>query len=128
MCYDPATKICGNNTIESGEACDDGAQTGQPGHCGPVCDPSYPAGLCVKDDNATSGSVCNCNNVSCGDSVVSQTCNPATTLAGDGEKCDLGANNGVPGSNCNQWCSGRCGNGGTPDPGESCDKRETIIF
>jgi hypothetical protein len=85
MCYDPATKICGNNTIESGEACDDGAQTGQPGHCGPVCDPSYPAGLCVKDDNATSGSVCNCNNVSCGDSVVSQTCNPATTLAGDGE-------------------------------------------
>ncbi len=121
MCYDPATRICGNNTIESGEACDDGAQTGTPGHCGPLCDPSYPAGLCVKDDNAFADAVCNCNNVSCGDSVTSQTCNPATTLAGDGEKCDEGPGNNGPTGGCNTWCSGTCGNGGPLDPGETCD-------
>ncbi len=126
-CIANATRVCGDNSVQTGELCDDGAQTGQSGHCGPLCDNGSLVtnnGTCMRD-NRSYDACKSCNNVSCGDSIVSQTCNNSTPALGDGEKCDEGAGNNGPTGGCNTWCSGICGNGGPGiplDPGETCDE------
>jgi hypothetical protein len=103
---------CGDGVVTNGtaEICDDGAaHNGQPGYCGPG--PTQPIEKYGVEDGCTS-----CGNVSCGDGIVSSSCNTAQPSVGK-EICDPG-NPATP--NCNKWCTGICGNK-NQEPGEFCD-------
>jgi cysteine-rich repeat protein len=123
-CQAPPAAVCGNNTVEVGEACDGGNTTPCDG-CSATCQIEA-CGNNVKecdelcdDGNLTDGDGCdsNCTPTGCGNGVVTSP-----------EACDDGALNGTPASNCTVGCTiagpARCGNNRI-DPGETCDDNNT---
>ena len=118
--------VCGNGEQEPGEACDDGAQNGEPGLCNRSCSGLVPLGCgngVVEDGEACDDGVANsdtradacrtdCSAARCGDGVRDA-----------GEVCDDGAQNGQP-NRCATTCQGLtpsvCGNG-VSEAGETCD-------
>ncbi|MFH0873733.1 MAG: IPT/TIG domain-containing protein, partial [Candidatus Komeilibacteria bacterium] len=120
LCLSKVNQICGDTLVTGAETCDDGPYTGQDGYCGPLEYSMYPGAKGIRDNAASwvTMSICNdCSKVVCGDGKKSGTCNPAYPSSKK-ETCDWGD----PATrNCNKWCTGICGNGGTPDPGETCD-------
>lgn len=115
---------CGNDTVERGEACDDGNTVGGDG-CSADCTSDETCGnrtvelaeIC-DDGNSDNGDGCSAgcdSDESCGNDI---------TDFGVGEVCDDG--NSTPGDGCNETCTSNetCGNG-TTDPGEECDDENT---
>ncbi len=102
------TPECGNNAVETGEACDDGANNGQYGYCQADC----------------SG-----QGFYCGDGV---TTDPPEVCDGNSQNCTT--QDGYSGTqNCSQACDGwevcltteSCGDGLTNGP-EQCDDGNTV--
>jgi hypothetical protein len=72
---------CGDKSVDVGEGCDDGVNSGMPGSCTIDCKGYVPL-------------------PSCGDNKVDA-----------GEQCDNGASNGTTGNACDAHCKYACGNG-----------------
>jgi hypothetical protein len=72
---------CGDKSVDVGEGCDDGVNSGMPGSCTTDCKSYVPL-------------------PSCGDNKVDA-----------GEQCDNGAANGTVGNACDSHCKYACGNG-----------------
>jgi cysteine-rich repeat protein len=114
----PAAPICGNGTVDDGEACDDGNVLDGDG-CSSVCtieamcgNGTVDAGEGCDDGNTTNGDGCSavCRvEPRCGDGNLDL-----------GEECDDG--NNLDGDGCSATCAlqSYCGDGNL-DPGEECD-------
>jgi cysteine-rich repeat protein len=114
------TAVCGNNTVEDGEECDDGNTTPGDG-CDSSCDlePFCGNGVEDADEQCDDGNTlpgdgcapdCTLEAVTCGDGIKSE-----------GEECDDG--NTTPGDGCDAFCrieTNTCGNGSI-DGAEECD-------
>lgn len=126
--------VCGNNTIETGEACDDGNTNNGDG-CSNIClNEGSSAGPFCGNDQIEIGEDCDDNNTKTGDGCSDRclwegqpaasangSCGNATTDVG--EQCDDG--NTTPGDGCSDRClyegvSLTCGNN-TVEAGEACD-------
>jgi fibro-slime domain-containing protein len=82
---------CGDKSVDAGEGCDDGVNSGLPGSCTTDCKMYVPV-------------------PSCGDGTIQAP-----------EQCDDGsAVNGTTASKCDIHCKYKCGDGFV-DPGEACD-------
>ena len=107
--------LCGDGTLDSGEACDDGND-----ETGDGCRPDCTVELCgdgitdpgeeCDDGNDEPGDGCrvDCTVEICGDGIPDP-----------GEECDDG--NDEPGDGCRGDCTVEICGDGIPDPGEECD-------
>jgi cysteine-rich repeat protein len=123
---------CGDGRLNAGEQCDPGK----------ACVGGDRVGaLCLRDDNCTGGGRCVVNLVGtgCSDRCLALGSGSVTTpgedsqcgngSVGAGETCDDG--NLTAGDGCSLECLHEgsravvaiCGNGGSPEPGESCERR-----
>lgn len=104
----PPVVACGNNQVESGEECDNGASNGA---------------LCA----APYGGSCNYCSTECKAVTLTDGRCGDGTVDSPYETCDEGALNGTS-NHCNSACSGQtpplCGNG-TIESGEQCDDANT---
>ncbi|AKF09359.1 Microbial collagenase secreted protein [Sandaracinus amylolyticus] len=120
----PYMVMCGNGVVETGEACDSGANNGQYGHCNAGC-----TGLGPRcGDSATNGpEQCDDGNASNADACLS-SCQLAT--CGDGEvrtgseQCDDGNTSSTDA--CIMCQSARCGDGYVRTGTEQCDDGNTV--
>ena len=116
------TNMCGNRTLDAGEACDDGNRVDDDG-CDASCLPSgcgngtLDAGEACDDGNHSDNDACasNCALNLCGDLLTNaavEACDDGNVVSGDG--CD---------ANCTPT---RCGNG-VATTGEECDDGNPLI-
>lgn len=145
---------CGDGVKDADEACDDGDDNGDDRACTPVCTVNVCGdGYALADveacddgnDEVTDGCIA-CEVAWCGDGHVYKNvescdgagesadcdadcskaaCGDGAVNAAAGEKCDLGAMNGLYGGACNKTCDGpgpACGDGAIDPPDEVCDE------
>ncbi len=118
---------CGDKSLDAGEGCDDGVNSGKPGSCTIDCKSYVPLASC-GDTIVQAPEVCDHGNKN---GAVGDTCDIHCRLAcGDGikdpgEACDNGVNDGSYGT-CKMDCSlaPHCGDGMTNGP-EKCDNGAT---
>ncbi len=127
----PGDPVCGNEVVESGEACDDGNNESGDG-CSATCqNESTTCGNGDVDD----GEECDDGNTESGDGCSATCTNEGTPSCGDGieqagEECDDGNNDS--GDGCSATCAienipAMCGNG-IPEEDEECDDANAIAF
>jgi cysteine-rich repeat protein len=119
-CGDGATAVCGDGTVDPGEACDDGNLVNEDG-CTSACtaprcgDGFVQAGEECDDGNAIGFDACtnDCRLPRCGDGILQS-----------GETCDDG--NAEAHDGCTNACSAaRCGDGIVQSGVEACDDGNT---
>jgi fibro-slime domain-containing protein len=122
-CGTDCQPLCGNATVDTGEACDDGANTGAYGRCAPGCVDGPGCGDGTRngpeqcDDGVNDGGYNECAagcvlGPYCGDGLIQGM-----------EQCDDGVNDGAY-EGCNMDCTpaDRCGDGEVQEEwGEICD-------
>jgi len=121
--------LCGDGKVQPGEECDDDNTQAGDG-CSPICSLETTCGdgrlegveEC-DDGNRRSGDGCS---ASCGEPYCGDGARDFDNADGS-EQCDLGLNNGLPGSPCSALCTvaARCGND-IIDLGEQCDDRNVV--
>lgn len=140
-------ETCDDGNVTPGDGCDETCQVETARCCTNVGVTCNADNACPAGDTCCTGRCCDDVGIRCADDAV---CSPGACCAptcGDGvrdpgEDCDLGADNGVPGSGCSVACvktgiclpstdectsQGDCSGGepccgdGVLDPGEACD-------
>jgi cysteine-rich repeat protein len=120
----PNSPVCGDGTVDSGEACDDGNTVPGDG-CSATCQVEV-AGTC-GDGKVNPGEACDDGNTKDGDGCSSKCQKEASPTCGDnhvdmGEQCDDGNTQNGDGcsSTCQKEAGPKCGDNHV-DPGEACD-------
>jgi cysteine-rich repeat protein len=127
----PPAPVCGNGTVENGESCDDGTNSGAYGGCKPDCTPAPRCGDGVVDDGEECDDEFNTGNYGgCRpDCTLAPYCGDGTVQSESGELCDNGEQNvkdGYGAGVCTTICrpAPRCGDG-VVSSSESCDDGNT---